>query len=64
MTDTNDPMNFVSASLGTALDEIYHRLFDCNFGLEKPELAMFNSALLNAMGREGCVDHPKEVVLM
>ena len=53
MSDTNDLMDFISASLGTTLDEIYQRLVDCNLALEDPEQAMFTDALLNAMGREG-----------
>ena len=57
-------MDFISASLGTTLDEIYQRLVDCNFALEDPELAMFNVALLNAMGGEGRGDRPTERVLM
>ena len=63
-SDTNDLMDFISASLGTTLDEIYQRLVDCNSALEDPELAMFTVALLNAMGREGRGDRPMEVVLM
>ena len=51
-------------SLGTALDEVYQRLIDCNFGLEEPELAMFTDALLNALGREAPGEHPTEVVLL
>ena len=47
-------MDLISASLRTALDKIYQRLLDYNFGLEVPELAMRTIALLNAMGREGC----------
>ena len=50
---TNYLMDFISASLGTTLDEIYQRLVDFSFGLEDPELAMFTVALLNTMGREG-----------
>ena len=38
MSDTKDLMDFISASLGTALDEIYQRLIDCNFGTEDTEL--------------------------
>ena len=64
MSDTNDLMDFISASLRTTLDEVYQRLIDCNFGLEEPELAMFTVALLNAMRREGRGDDPTEVVLM
>ena len=64
MSDTNDLMNFISASLETTLDEIYQPLVDCNSALEDPELAMFTVALLNAMGREGRGDRPMEVVLM
>ena len=64
MSDTNDLMNFISASLGTTLDEVYQRLIDCNFGLKDPELAMFTVALLDAMGRENRGDHPTVVVLM
>ena len=64
MSDTNELMDFISASLGMALDERYQRLTDCNFEMEGPELAMFNVALLNAMGREGRGDCPTEVVLM
>ena len=36
------------------LDEMYHRLIDCNFGLEEPELAL---------GSEAHGDRPTEVVL-
>ena len=59
MSDMNDLMDFVSASLGMTVDEIYQRLVDCSFALEDPELA-----LLNAMGREGHGNRPREVVLM
>ena len=65
MSDTNNLMDFISASLGTTLGEIYQRLMDCNFALEDPELAMFTVALLNSMGREGREDHSTtEVILM
>ena len=64
MSDTNDLMDFISASLGMTLNEIYLRLVDCNFALEDPELAMFTVALLNAMVREGRGDRPTDVVLM
>ena len=65
MSDTNNLMDFISASLGTTLDEIYQRLMDCNFALEDPELAMFTVALLSAMGREGRGDRSTtEVILM
>ena len=64
MTETNDLMDFISASIGTTLAEIYQRLVDCNFALEDPELAMFTVALSNAKGRESRGDHPTEVVLM
>ena len=64
MSDTNDLMDFISASLRTTLDEIYQCLVDCNFALEDPELAMFTVALLNAMGREGHGNRPAEVVLI
>ena len=47
-----------------ALDEVYQRLIDCNFGLEEPELAMFTVALLNAWGREAPGERPTEMVLM
>ena len=57
-------MDFISASLGTTLDEIYQRLVGCNFSLEDSELAMFTVALLNAMGREGRGDRPTEVVFL
>ena len=50
MSNSNDLIDFISASLGTTLDEIYQRLVDCNFVLEYPDLAMFTVALLNAMG--------------
>ena len=45
MSDTNDLTDLVSASLRTALGNIYQRLVDCNFGLENPELEMFTDAL-------------------
>ena len=57
-------MDFVLSSLGTALHEVYQRLLDCHFGLEDPELAMFNIALLIAMAREGPWDHLMELMLM
>ena len=60
MSDTNDLMDFISASLGTIVDEVYQRLIDCNFGQEDPEQAMFTVALLSALGTEG---RPTEVVL-
>ena len=64
MGDTNDFMEFLSASLGATLDEIYQRLIDCDFTREDPGLAMFVVALLNALGREGRGNRPTEVVLM
>ena len=57
-------MEFLSASLGATLDEIYQRLIDCDFTREDPGLAMFLVALLNALGREGRGNRPTEVVLM
>ena len=60
MSDANDVMDFISARLGTALNEIFLCLVDCNFGLEDPELAIFTVKLLNAMVREGRVDRPTE----
>ena len=64
MGDTNELMEFLSASLGATLDEIYQRLIDCDFTREDPGLAMFVVALLNALGREGRGNCPTEVVLM
>ena len=64
MSDTNDLINSISASLGTTLDEMYQRLTGCYFGLEEPDLAIFTVAILNAMGRKGRGDRPTEVVLM
>ena len=64
MGDTNELMEFLSASLGATLDEIYERLIDCDFTREDPGLAMFVVALLNALGREGRGNCPTEVVLM
>ena len=64
MSDMNDLMDFISASLGTTLEEIYQRLLDCIFALEDLELPMFIVELLNAMGREGRWNRPMEVVLM
>ena len=64
MGDTNELMEFLSASLGATLDEIYQRLIDCDFAREDPGLAMFVVALLNALGREGRGNRPTEVVLM
>ena len=64
MSDSNDLMDFISASLEMTLEEVYQGLVDCNFALEDPELAMFTIALLNAMGRKGRGDLPTEVVLM
>ena len=65
MGDTNELMEFLSASLGATLDEIYQRLIDCDFTREDPGLAMFVVALLNALGREGRRgNRPTEVVLM
>ena len=51
-------MEFISASLGRAQDELYQRLLDCNVELEGPELAMFTVALLNV------TYHPTDVMLM
>ena len=64
MGDTNELMEFLSASLGATLDEIYQRLIDCDFTREDPGLAMFAVALLNALGREGRGNCPTEVVFM
>ena len=64
MGDTNELMEFLSASLGATLDEIYQWLIDCDFTREDPGLAMFVVALLNALGREGRGHCPTEVVLM
>ena len=64
MGDTNELMEFLSASLGATLDEIYQRLIDCDFTREDPGLVMFVVALLNALGREGRGNRPTEVVLM
>ena len=64
MGDTNELMEFLSASLGATLYEIYQRLIDCDFTREIPGLAMFVVALLNALGREGRGNRPTEVVLM
>ena len=36
MGDTNELMEFLSASLGATLDEIYQRLIDCDFTREDP----------------------------
>ena len=64
MGDTNELMEFLSASLGATLDEICQRLIDCDSTREDPGLAMFVVALLNALGREGRGNRPTEVVLM
>ena len=64
MGDTNELMEFLSASLGATLDEIYQRLIGCDFTREDPGLATFVVALLNALGREGRVNRPTEIVLM
>ena len=64
MGDTNELMEFLLASLGATLDEIYQRLIDFDFTREDPGLAMFVVALLNALGREGRGNRPTEVVLM
>ena len=64
MSDTGYLMDFISANLGMALDQMYQRLIDCNLGLEEPELAMFTVALLNALGSEASGDCPRQVVLM
>ena len=64
MGDTKELMEFLSASLGATLDEIYQRLIDCDFTREDPGLAMFVVALLNALGRECRGNRPTEVVLM
>ena len=52
-------MEFISASPGTALDEIYQRLIDCNFGMKDPELATFTVALLNAMDEKAVGTDPQ-----
>ena len=41
MGDTNVLMEFLLASLGATLDEIYQRLIDCDLTREDPGLAMF-----------------------
>ena len=64
MGDTNELMEFLSASLGAILDEIYQRLIDCDFTLEDPGLAMFVVALLNALGQKGGGNRPTEEMLM
>ena len=64
MSDTNDLMDFLSASLGTTPDEVYQRLIDCNFGLEDPELVMFTVAILNSLGTKGRGDRPTVLVLV
>ena len=64
MRDTNELMEFLSASLGRTLDEIYQRLIDCDFTREEPGLAMFVVALFNALGREGRGNRPTEVMLI
>ena len=64
MGDTNELMEFLSASLGATLDEIHQRLIDCDFTREDPGLAMLVVALLNALGREGRGNRHTEVVLM
>ena len=64
MGDTNELMEFLSASLGATLDEIYQRLINCDFTREDPGLAMFVVALLNALRREGRGNRPTEVLLM
>ena len=61
---TNDLMEFVSATLGATLVQIYQRLIDCDFAQEDPGMAMFVVALLNALGRECRGNRPTEVVLM
>ena len=58
MGDTNELMEFLSASLGATLDEIYQRLIDCDFTREDPGLAMFVVALLNALGKRGSRESP------
>ena len=63
MGDTNELMEFLSASLGATLGAT-QRLIDCDFTREDPGLAMFVVALLNALGREGRGNRPTEVVLM
>ena len=61
MGDTNDLMEFVSASLGATMVEIYQWLIDCDFAQqEDPRFAMFVITLFNALGRN-C---PTEVVSM
>ena len=57
-------MDFISGSLGTALDEIYQRLVDCSFGLEDPKLVNFTIALLIAMGRIDRGDCSTELILI
>ena len=64
MSDTNDSMNSISASLGTTLGEVYQLLIDSIFELEEPELAIFAVALLSALGRQARGERPTEVVLM
>ena len=53
MGDTNDLMDFLSASLEATPDEIYQRLIVCDFTQEDPGLAMFVVALLKRAGTRG-----------
>ena len=58
MGDTNELMEFLSASLGATLDEIYQRLIDCDFTREDPGLAMFVGRTPQCTGKRGSRESP------
>ena len=64
MSNTNDFMVFIYASLGMTLDKEYQHLEDCHFAIKNPLLVMFTVELLNARGTEGRGDRPMKVVLI
>ena len=66
MSDTNDLMDFISASLGTVLDEVYQRCIRGVSALDEvyQVYQLFTVALLNALGREARGERPTDVLLM
>ena len=55
-------MDFISAILGTTLDEVYQRLIDCIFGIGRPGAGHYYRCTAYCDGKRRPRDHPAEVV--